>query len=73
MLAGATLLLRVTVASGAVCQFSFSADGKSFVPSGELFTARQGRWIGAKVGIFTLANAAAKKRGYADFDWFRFE
>jgi len=68
-----TVLLRVKVTRGAVCQFSFSEDGKNFVPTGELFTAREGRWVGARVGLFALANDRRPKRGYADFDWFRLE
>jgi len=72
-LASTTVLLRVKVASGAVCQFSFSEDGKTFVSTGEQFTAREGRWVGARVGLFTLAKDSTPKRGYADFDWFRFE
>lgn len=65
--------LRVKVSEGAVCQFSFSADGKTFIPIGESFTAREGRWVGAKIGLFASTTASAGKSGYADFDWFRFE
>jgi beta-xylosidase len=70
---GTPVLLRVKVTTGAVCQFSFSADGKDFTPIGELFSAREGRWVGAKVGLFALATTGAAKTGYADFDWFRIE
>lgn len=69
----ANVLLRVKVTRGAVCQFSFSEDGKTFATTGEPFTAREGRWVGARVGLFALAKFGALKRGYADFDWFRFE
>jgi beta-xylosidase len=68
-----TIYLRVKVSAGAVCNFSYSADGKSFTPVGEPFTARQGRWIGAKVGIFASRVGKTREYGYADFDWFRFE
>lgn len=70
---GHTVLLRVKVTSGAVCQFGFSADGKSFITTGESFTAREGRWVGAKAGLFALAPGGANPSGYADFDWFRVE
>jgi hypothetical protein len=40
---------------------------------GEPFTARQGRWIGAKIGVFAARVGRAREYGYADFDWFRFE
>ncbi|HEX8686853.1 MAG TPA: glycoside hydrolase, partial [Pyrinomonadaceae bacterium] len=68
-----TFFLRVKVSGGAVCAFSYSEDGKSFRPVGEPFTARQGRWIGAKVGLFATRVGRAREFGYADFDWFRFE
>jgi beta-xylosidase len=68
-----SLLLRVKVRAGAICQFSYSTDGKEFVTVGESFTASGGRWMGAKVGLFSLAKDGAGQRGYADFDWFRFE
>jgi beta-xylosidase len=65
--------LRVKVTNGAVCHFSFSGDGRDFAPIGEAFTARPGRWIGAKVGLFAVRNAAGGESGYADYDWFRVE
>jgi beta-xylosidase len=68
-----TIYLRVSVANGAACRFSYSLDGKSFSPIGEPFTARQGRWIGAKVGIFSLGAGQTREMAYADFDWFRIE
>jgi beta-xylosidase len=46
-----TVLLRVKVSRGAVCHFSFRQNGGAFLPAGESFTAREGRWVGAKVGL----------------------
>jgi len=71
--AGDSLLLRIKVSAGAICRFSYSTDGKEFIPVGESFTAGAGRWMGAKVGLFSEAKDEAGQRGYADFDWFRFE
>jgi Beta xylosidase C-terminal Concanavalin A-like domain len=65
--------LRLKVTDGARCEFSYSVDGRSFVAVGEPFTARKGRWIGAKVGIFAIGRGTTNERGYADFDWFRIE
>lgn len=66
------LFLRVQVKTGSVCQFSFSTDGNDFKKIGGEFKAREGKWIGAKVGLLAIAS---KNRlagsGYADFDWFR--
>ena len=70
-LGGGTALLRVKLSSGALCEFSFSPDGKDFFPIGR-FQAMGGRWIGAKVGLFCSGNGK-QSTGHADFDWFRFE
>jgi len=67
---GPTIYLRVTVNNGS-CRFSYSTDGAKFVALGEPFMARQGRWIGAKVGIFAVGGVPTRETGYADFDWFR--
>lgn len=64
--------LRMEMRSGGQCIFSYLSDGRSFRPAGPAFQAVEGRWIGAKVGIFTVATASSSARGYADFDYFRF-
>jgi len=65
------LYLRVTIETAALCNFSYSEDGNTFVGLGEPFSARAGFWIGAKVGLFSIANRP--NDGYADFVWFRIE
>ena len=70
---GNTFYLRVKVGKKAVCDFSYSIDGTKFALIGEPFTARQGKWIGAKVGIFAARTGQTRETGYADFDWFRVE
>ena len=65
-----TVYLRVTVGKGARCQFTYSADGITYAPVGEVFQAEPGRWIGAKVGIFCTRTLSTNDAGYADFDWF---
>ncbi|QCK13289.1 glycoside hydrolase family 43 protein [Mangrovivirga cuniculi] len=67
------IYLRVTVIDGGKCQFSYSKNGKKFIDIDEVFTARPGRWIGAKVGLFAIRNQRINDSGYADFEWFRFE
>ena len=57
---------------GAYCRFSYSLDGKKFTEAGTLFKARQGKWIGAKVGMFSVT-PHGKERGWVDVDWFRVE
>ena len=56
--------------------FSYSLDGTKFIPFGEEFVARQGRWVGAVMGLFAQApmgtpSSVATSVGHADFDWFR--
>ena len=64
------IYLRVEVGKGGVCRFSYSTDNKRYIPVGIPFTARQGKWIGAKVGLFSTA-PYSKERGWVDADWFR--
>ncbi len=65
-----TIYLRVEVKKDAMCHFSYSLDGKRFMSAGNAFKARQGKWIGAKVGLFSVA-PHGKERGWLDADWFR--
>jgi len=67
------VFFRVEVKKGGVCHFSYSTNGVIFSSIGEPFTARAGRWIGAKVGIYAAQTAQTNDSGYADFDWFRVE
>ena len=68
-----TLYLRAAVEKEALCNFSFSMDGKNFKPIGKPFAAKAGRWIGAKIGLFAVQPASAKQGGYAEYDFFRVE
>ena len=70
-----TLFLRVKVKKDsekeAICSFSYSVDGKKFISLGENFTAKPGKWIGAKVGLFITRPKAVNDGGWVDIDWFR--
>ena len=63
------LYLRVKVSKGAVCDFSYSLDGKKFIHAGKSFQARAGKWIGAKVGLFSVT-PDGNDRGWMDIDNF---
>ena len=56
-----------------LCTFSYSADGRSFKKLGRVFTAKEGQWVGAKVGLFCTGSGNGIKKGFADADWFRIE
>ena len=65
------VFLKVRIDKGAVCTFSYSTTGELFTIIPGNFTARPGRWIGAKIGIFCTREGKANDSGYAEFDWFR--
>ena len=64
------IYLRVKIEVGGECSFYYSTDGKRFHNVGDTFIARQGKWIGAKVGLFSVA-PYGKECGWVDADWFR--
>ncbi len=72
-LENAEIWLRVSVKKGAVCSFSYSTNGKKYKKMNTDFTAVEGRWIGARVGLFASSTQLTNDKGYADFDWFRIE
>ena len=68
---GNTAYLRVEVNKNAKTTFSYSDDGKKYTEVKADFTAREGKWIGAKIGIFATKEQKTNDSGYADLDWFR--
>jgi len=65
------LYLQVKVQKGGICSFYYSENGKDFTPIGENFTAREGKWIGAKIGFVALRQGVINDAGNVDIDWFR--
>ncbi len=65
--------LRVIVKKGGVGQFSFSMDGQQYTLLGKEFVAKEGKWIGTKIGMFFSRNQVTNDAGYADIDYFRVE
>ncbi|GJM33360.1 MAG: glycoside hydrolase [Saprospiraceae bacterium] len=65
------ITIQVKVFKGGKCHFRYSLDGQKFTEIGEPFQAREGKWIGAKVGIFCLRAEHENNGGYADYDWFK--
>ena len=66
---GTRLTVRVTVAHGAEFRFAVVDNGKTR-EVGRTFQAKPGRWVGAKVGLFAAAPAAARDTGWASFERF---
>lgn len=56
----------------AICNFEYSLDGKKWAPLTDKdysFTARQGKWIGAKFGFFCNRHASKNDGGWLRIDW----
>ncbi len=57
--------LRVTVKRDGKCTLSYSTDGRKFIDAGR-FTARVGKWIGAKLGYYSVTPGGVSERGWID-------
>lgn len=57
----------------ATCEFSWSLDGEKWTKCEKTFQAREGKWIGATVGIYAVSSQGCRDRGWIDVDWFRVE
>lgn len=72
-LTGNAVHLRLRMQQPGLGQFYFSVDGKKFTPAGHPFQAGAGRWVGAKIGLFSAGiNSSAKRQekdspSFADF------
>ncbi|WP_398452066.1 glycoside hydrolase 43 family protein [Sphingobacterium thalpophilum] len=67
------LWIRTEVDLKGDAQFKYSCDGRVYLPLGDKFHIRQGKWIGAKMGYFILNGTVDSARSWADIDWFRVE
>ena len=57
-----------------MCQMGYSSDGKKFQRFGNSFQVKEGKWIGAKIGMFCTRPAiVSNDGGWTDIDWFRIE
>ncbi|HOT65363.1 MAG TPA: glycoside hydrolase, partial [Dysgonamonadaceae bacterium] len=72
-LTDSTLYLRVRVFPEARCVFSYSLEGKIFKTLGKPFTAKEGKWIGAKMGFFCYRPVRNNDGGRVEIDWFKVE
>lgn len=66
-----TVFLRVEVLPGATAMFSYSLDGGRFESLGSEFDIAQGRWVGARLGLYANRYKATGQPGSVNVDWFR--
>ena len=57
----------------AMCTFYYSFDGENWtVANGDSpFKAREGKWIGATIGLYAISGPGCTDRGWIDADYFR--
>ena len=58
-----TVRVRLNVRKGGICSFSYSLGSGPYVRFGQDFKMREGKWIGAKVGFFALAQIRKNDSG----------
>ena len=61
--------LRLQMAEGGHASFSYSLDNKNYQVFGQPFSATAGRWVGARMGLFSAASSA-QGGGFVDVDDF---
>jgi beta-xylosidase len=71
-IAASHIRLRVEIQAGGACVFSYATD-EVFVALPQIFQARKGVWIGAKVGLYSQKRPAGAEPGFAEFAYFRFD
>lgn len=49
------IYIKVDIDEACRCTFSYSPDGKRFKAAGPVFKAREGHWVGAKIGLFAIS------------------
>ncbi|MFT3785390.1 MAG: glycoside hydrolase 43 family protein [Tepidisphaeraceae bacterium] len=64
-------ILELTFHDGGACNFAFGERGEPLTPIGDSFQAVEGKWIGAKLGLF-CRSLAQSTDGFVDVDYFRF-
>ena len=64
----------MTVTDGGGTVFSYLDDNGRFKAIGEMFQARPGRWVGAKVGLFARVDneKSDQAENYIDIDSIHF-
>jgi len=68
------LYITIKVSREGVCEFSYGTETiTTNLLKAKAFTAKPGRWVGAKIGLFCTRTNITNDAGFADIDWVRFE
>lgn len=68
---GTEFELQVEVNKNGLCNFWYKLNGSMQRINIDSFTAKPGRWVGAKIGMFCTRDNVTNDAGFADVDWFR--
>jgi beta-xylosidase len=60
------LFVRMQVSEGAIANFSYSLDGKTFIQVPNNFKAVEGVWVGAKYGFYCASNHPTNDAGFLE-------
>ena len=63
-----SLSIRVKVNKEGKCTFSYSLDGKKYTDLPYVFQASEGRWIGAKIGFYSITPSTVNNKGWIDIN-----
>lgn len=61
-----TIWLKVKVNKNAECKFSYSENNQTYEEIPGIFQAKQGKWIGAKIGFYSIMPPEVNDRGWLD-------
>jgi beta-xylosidase len=68
-----TMYLRLLVQPGAHAVFSYkTSEASPYRAIGEHFSAKKGRWVGAKVGLFNVNKLVSRNSHSVHYDYIRF-
>lgn len=67
-----TVYLKVSVDDNGNCNFYYSEEGANYIKIGLPFQAKEGKWIGAKLGFVALREGMTNDAGNLQLDWIRF-
>ncbi len=71
LISATEIWLQATVTKGGIVHFEYSEDGIKFTAIGTDFTAREGKWVGAKMGLYAIRPAEVGIGGSASYEFFR--
>jgi hypothetical protein len=70
---GQDLYLRLSVSPDEKAIFSYSFDGQNFLDLPKAFAMKPGKWVGARLGFFSLRNKWKNDAGFLGIHWIKIE